>query len=162
MIVSRHWFGIVMLMMLAGGILLTFALMIFRASDDSAILLGLSSIILITVVAATAIIFTIARLIYFNNSLTLTRTGLYQQKQLAVFSNKNSYLGLANIEDVTVTQRGIFQTFLDFGTLTIETAGEQNNFQFQFCPQPNYCAEVIRQTRDQYLEANPTVADKVN
>jgi len=40
---------------------------------------------------------------------------------------------------------------MNYGTLKIETAGEQTNFSFTFCPNPNHCAKVILDAREKML-----------
>jgi hypothetical protein len=41
-----------------------------------------------------------------------------------------------------------------FGELKIETAGEQSNFHFTYCPNPGYYAKVILNAREQILGQN--------
>jgi hypothetical protein len=46
------------------------------------------------------------------------------------------------------------QTIFNYGTLTVETAGEMRNFVFPYCPNPNKYA-------DQILDARQAYADKL-
>jgi hypothetical protein len=56
-----------------------------------------------------------------------------------------------NVEDVTTVQNGFFPTFFNYGTLKVETAGEQVNFVFTFCPNPGYFANIILNCREKVL-----------
>ena len=58
---------------------------------------------------------------------------------------------MVNVEDVTSIQKGMFATMLGYGVLKIETAGEQANFEYTFCPRSNYYAKVILNAREKVL-----------
>ena len=105
--------------------------------------------------------YAIVGLIYFSNQLRLGQTTISQTTRTAFFTWRVSQLGLANIEDVTVEQQGFFANFFHFGNLLIETAGEQHNFEFRWCPQPRRCAQIILDTRDSYLDDHSEAANKV-
>jgi len=46
---------------------------------------------------------------------------------------------------VMMEQKGIFSTVVDFGTVHVQTAGEQETVDFQQVPNPHYVArELIR------------------
>ena len=48
---------------------------------------------------------------------------------------------------------GLFAHAFDYGTLNIETAGEQENFMFKYCPKPEECARTLMSLREEYLKA---------
>lgn len=89
--------------------------------------------------------------IYRGNQLIVTDSNVTQVLQVGLFRRKVSELSMHNVEDVTAEQHGILQTFLNYGTLTIETAGEQNNFIFIYCPNPNAYAKAILDARQLYF-----------
>ena len=80
---------------------------------------------------------------YFQNLLVLTNQSIIQRLQFTPFSSNISQLDLSNIEDVTLKQNGFFPTILNFGTLIVETAGEQANFVFKFARLPKQAAKAI-------------------
>jgi hypothetical protein len=43
----------------------------------------------------------------------------------------------------------------NYGTLRVETAGEQSNFNFIYCPRPNAVAKLILEARERYVEHPP-------
>lgn len=99
-----------------------------------------------------AVIFLILAVrIYRGNQLIITDSNVTQVLQVGLFNRKVSELSMHNVEDVTAKQHGILQTFLNFGTLNIETAGEQNNFTFVYCPNPNAYAKAILDSRQLYF-----------
>ena len=109
--------------------------------------------ILILITAVFAVIFlTLAARIYRANQLIVTDENVTQVLQIGLFRRKISELSMHNVEDVTADQHGIMQTFLNYGTLTIETAGEQNNFTFIYCPNPNAYAKAILDARQLYMQ----------
>ena len=166
MVVRRHWFGFFNLVAAALGLLALLGLIIVFFPLSGGSVLDQQSIWLIILVGL-MFIFMLAGLflamwhIYFSNQLILTHGMVSQKVQMAIFKDKQSQLGLANIEDVTSARSGFFQTTLGFGTLTIETAGEQNNFQFRYCPHPERCAKIIMEVRSGFLADNPDVVSKL-
>lgn len=162
MVVRRHWFGFFALVATASGLLLLFGLLVLLVPLGTSDILGqLTLWLLLPFLPALLGLFWAMWHIYFSNQLILTHDMVSQKVQLAIFKDKQSQLGLANIEDVTAVRSGVFQTLMDFGTLTIETAGEQNNFQFRYCPQPDRCVKIIMEVRADFLTDNPDVIAKL-
>ena len=93
--------------------------------------------------------------VYYDNTLKVTEINIQQVTRKALFSGKRSVLGLANVEDVTIIRKCILCYLLDYGTLNIETAGEQDNFLFPYCPKPDQHVKLLMQARERYLQDNP-------
>ena len=99
-----------------------------------------------------ALIFVVlATRIYKGNQLIVSDKNVTQVLQIGLFDRKVSELSMANIEDVTAQQKGILPTAFNYGTLKIETAGEQNNFIFVYAPNPNAVAKAILDARLDFL-----------
>jgi membrane protein YdbS with pleckstrin-like domain len=96
----------------------------------------------------------IATYIYRQSKLIVTDQNLVQILQGGLFSRKISRLSVSNVEDVSADQHGFLPTIFNYGTLTVETAGEMKNFVFPYCPNPNKYA-------DQILDARQAYADKL-
>lgn len=90
--------------------------------------------------------------IYNQSRLTVTDKNIVQVLQKTLVQRKVSHLSLANVEDVTTDQKGLFAGTFNFGTIRIETAGEQANFNFPMCPQPNRVARIILDAKDEFLQ----------
>lgn len=82
------------------------------------------------------IITAVAAFIYSQNVLLVTSEKIAQQLYLSLFSKKISQLSIADVQDSTVIQNGIFPHLFNYGTVIIETAGEQRNYNFTFAPSP--------------------------
>ena len=91
--------------------------------------------------------------VYNQSGLTVTNKNVIQIQKKSIYERKVSHISLANIEDVTSEQRGVFSTMFNFGTLKIETAGEQANFIFPLCPHPNRVARIILDAKDDFIQA---------
>lgn len=95
--------------------------------------------------------------VYLGNTLTLTTESIMQHLQLTPFATKISQLGLDDIEDVTVTQPGFISSLLNYGTLTIETAGEQQNFIFKFAHNPSLISRAVIAAKEDLEDKNSRV-----
>lgn len=93
----------------------------------------------------------LAAKVYNGNQLIVSDSNITQVLQIGIFNRKISELGMGNIEDVTAQQSGIFPTLLNYGTLKVETAGEQNNFVFVYCPNPNAYAKAMLDARQKFV-----------
>lgn len=92
----------------------------------------------------------IAAAIFMNNYLVITNENLIQMLQMSLFSRKVSQLSLAKIQDVTAKQNGFFPTVFKYGSIGIESAGEQSNFTFRFAEKPYESAKRIIDAGDRY------------
>lgn len=90
----------------------------------------------------------IAAYIYQHNVIIVTTDKIVQILYKNIVDRKVSQLSLGDLQDVTVDQSGIFARLFHYGTLVIETAGEQNNFSFSYAPYPYDCAKDIVGSRE--------------
>jgi hypothetical protein len=63
--------------------------------------------------------------------------------QRTLFHRRVSELALYNIQDVTSETKGPLATFLGYGTIVVETAGEQEHFVFPNLPRPEVTAKQM-------------------
>jgi uncharacterized membrane protein YdbT with pleckstrin-like domain len=94
----------------------------------------------------------IATYIYRQSMLLVTDMNLVQILQKGLFVRKVSRLSMSNVEDVTAEQKGILPTIFNYGTLTVQTAGEMENFVFPYCPNPNKYADRILDARQAFVD----------
>ena len=94
--------------------------------------------------------------IYRQSKFTITDESLVQIVQATLFNRKVARLSMSNVEDVSVHQKGVLQTLFGYGTLTVQTAGEEDNFIFKLCPTPNKYAEIILDARQAYAQKHPS------
>jgi hypothetical protein len=82
----------------------------------------------------------------------LTEEAVLQILQPSLFANKISQLNLAHIADVSVRQ-DFFGTIFGYGKITIETPGEQNNYEFTILPNPQDIARHIIEAHENFQAA---------
>lgn len=155
--ISRHWFGLVLIYLqviigiIAGGALIFLLLSGVMGDNlsqqaDTLIMAGV-----VMALAVAILILLVATQIYRQNKLIISDKNITQVLQRGLFSRQVSELSMANVEDVTADQQGILAHIFGYGTLKIETAGEQNNFNFIYCPNPDYYGKAILDARQQFL-----------
>ncbi len=94
----------------------------------------------------------IAAMIYRNNVIYVTTEKIAQVLYLSLFNRKVSQLSIGDVQDATVTQNGVFPRIFKYGTLVIETAGEQQNYTFTYVPNPYQTARVIVGAHEENLK----------
>ena len=92
---------------------------------------------------------------YRSNQLVVTNENIIQVLQFSLFNRQVSQLNLAKIQDVSVDQAGLIQLYFNFGTISIETAGEAYNFNFPFAEDPNKIAKIIIEAHEDYVRRHP-------
>lgn len=158
-VIRRHPIGIIgiyaeMVVGIVGVItLVLLAIFVFFASLSSGSK-GLIAAGALFVVAFLVVILLISTYVYRQCRLIVSDQSVVQVLQKALFNRKISRLSMSNVEDVNVMQNGILPTMLNYGTLTIQTAGEVDNFIFTFCPKPNDYANQILEARQRYAQAH--------
>lgn len=85
----------------------------------------------------------IAGWVYQRSCLILTSEKLIQIYQKSLFNREVSQLSIGDVQDTNVDQMGILSRIFHFGTIVIETAGEQHNFQFNYAPYPHEHSKEI-------------------
>ena len=155
--IRRHPFGIIALyLQYFVVIMVSLLLFLFLApsvsEDISGNMMTVIAGITALAVAIIVLLLLIATYVYRESRLKVTSKNLTQVMQIGLFNRKTSKLSMASVEDVTASQKGIFATIFNFGTLTIETAGEQQNFIFPFCPNPNHYAREILAARERFIQ----------
>lgn len=157
-VVRRHPIGIVGIYaeMLVGifGVIALVLLAIFSffktlSGSDK----GLIGALAIFVVGFMVILLVISTVVYHRCRLIVSDKSVIQVLQKALFNRKISRLSMSNVEDVNVEQQGILPSMFNYGTLTIQTAGEEDNFVFPFCPDPDNYANRILEARQQFVRA---------
>lgn len=94
----------------------------------------------------------ITSILYKNNVIYITNEKIAQLRYLSLFNRKISQLSIGDVQDVSVQQRGIFAHWFNYGTLVIETAGEQQNYLFSYVPRPYEVSQVIVGAHEENLK----------
>ena len=92
----------------------------------------------------------VAEYVYMKNELIITNENIIQILQFSIFNQQVSQLNLSKIQDVSTDQAGVLPTIFNYGTITIETAGEAANFVFKYTRDPHVCAKRIIEAHENY------------
>jgi uncharacterized membrane protein YdbT with pleckstrin-like domain len=154
--IRRHFFGLflryietILAIGLSLGLIIYLTPSVFGESSAAQSAVVLLSLV---VIFLGAIFLVFVTKIYNANRLIITDIHITQVLQVGLFNKKVSELTMENVEDVTAEKHGIFSTIFDYGTLKVETAGEQNNFVFIYCPNPNAYAKALQDARAAYFK----------
>ncbi len=99
-------------------------------------------------VVATAI----SAYLYKASVVLLTSEKIVQILYVSLFNRKISQLSIGDVQDVTVKQTGILAHLFKYGTIIIETAGEQQNYTFTFAPDPYEASKQIVGSHERNLQ----------
>lgn len=113
---------------------------------------ALSAIIILGAALLVLILFT-ATYVYKQSRLLITNKSLVQIMQKTLFNRRVARLSMSNVEDVNAEERGILSSFFNYGTLTVQTAGTEDNFIFTLCPNPNRIADQVIEARQRYAQS---------
>lgn len=156
-VIKRHPFGIVKMYvtvivgLVFAGILLAMILPGIIPRDENEAIYSVIAILAVTIVGLMVFILFVATIIYFRSKIVVTDKTITQTIQNGLFNRKISQLAVTNIEDVTAQKNGFFPTIFNYGKLLVETAGEQENFHFDYCPNADHYAKLILDARQQYI-----------
>lgn len=89
---------------------------------------------------------------YTKNVIFVTTDKIAQVKYSGLIHRKISQLGIGDVQDVTVNQNTITSRIFNYGTLVIETAGEQNNYTFTYVPKPYKESKAIIWAREENVK----------
>lgn len=151
----QHPFGIITVYLLClMGLVGSFLLITVFLPDyfgTSAQVYSIIALLSVVVGIFLVVAMVVASYVYRQSRLTVTSKNVIQVLQGGVFTRKISQISLANVEDVTSQQTGVLAQVFGFGTVKVETAGEQANFVFNYAPQPARIAKIILNAKDDFL-----------
>jgi ABC-type multidrug transport system fused ATPase/permease subunit len=120
----------------------------FDLTNAKVILASLGGLLTVLAIIGTAI----GAYLYQSNVVLVTSEKLAQVLYRTIFDRKISQLSIGDVQDVTVTQVGIFARIFNYGTLVVETAGEQQNYTFTYTPNPYIAAKAIVEAHEENLK----------
>jgi len=87
---------------------------------------------------------------YYLDIWLVTDQKLISVDQAGIFSRQISTVQLNKVQDVTVEVRGIIATFLKYGDVKIQTAGEEREFIIHKVANPSHVELVINRAIEEY------------
>ena len=107
--------------------------------NDFALFTGVYSLVLLIAWMMFFVIWTS----YYLDVLIITDKRVVDIDQKGFFSREVATLSLDKIQDITTTVSGILATFMDFGTVKIQTAGESKEFIIRDVPEPAKIKSIV-------------------
>lgn len=147
LVVRQHWavfipfFLKVVIALLVPALILTY-------QDDLGISISPDDIIFITGIVYLWIMILITYSVitfykwFFTVNIVTTRR-IVDIDFNSIFYHKFSEAALSSVEDVSHTPIGIWATIFDYGTVNIQTAAEQREFEFQNVPRPRDIQDTL-------------------
>lgn len=89
--------------------------------------------------------------IWRRNKVVITNQHIVDVDQIGLFNRKVSTLRLGEIQDLSADVHGPMQTIFQYGTMMIQTAGERENFTFDYVPHPYELEHYILEIRQNFL-----------
>lgn len=80
---------------------------------------------------------------YFLNAWVLTNQRIVNIKQRGYFNREVSSLFLSRVQDVTTNVTGVLYSLLGIGNITVQTAGEEEEFHMKGIPRPEQMRDII-------------------
>ncbi len=87
-----------------------------------------------------------------QEKLVLTDEAVFQVLQPSLFSSKISQVSLERIADVTIRQ-DFLGNLMGYGKISIETPGEQDNYEYVYMPTPHNAAKQIIEAHENFTAA---------
>lgn len=109
-------------------------------------LIGTFGAVLISILVA--IMAYAATVVYSKSRMILTNQKLVYIRYHSLFSRDVSQLNIGEVQDVSVTQHSIWDRLFKMGNITVETAGEQNNYIFTHVSDPHKFAHLTIQAHE--------------
>lgn len=154
--VRKHWFGLFLIYLFGTSVTLfslVAAVGVAAAQSRDIDAVRMPILLLSLVLALASTVFTaIGAYLYKSNVILVTNEKLAQLLAYGIFQRKISQLSIGDVQDVTVRQHGILAHAFNYGTIVIETAGEQANYTFSFAPDPYGAAKAIVNAHEENLK----------
>lgn len=161
LVVRRHWFDILkqftvvfaMVALLVGSFFifpLFFPTLAAREEDSIKALFLFAENIFAMMIWIT---FFLIWIDYYFDVWIVTNLRVVNVEQRGLFSRNVSELELERVQDVTTEVRGVIPTFLNYGDVFVQTAGERERFQFRQVPDPYYIKDMVMKLQDKQEKA---------
>lgn len=156
LLLRKHWFTYVAFLAIAAVMSLPLTGLFVYWSISPDIFVDLTADIAI-VAASAYLLFIIALLLYgfidyYLDVYIVTNERIVSVEQDGFFKRKISELYLSNVQDVNAQVVGPFATFINYGDILIQTAGERPNFIFKSIPRPYRISKIIVDLHEAILE----------
>lgn len=91
---------------------------------------------------------------YLLTTWILTDHRIIANIQTGLFRRNHVEIDISRIQDVSVSVEGLYETFLDYGNIEVQTAGAEKKFLLKNVPHPSYYKDKIMQAFDDYRKVH--------
>jgi len=155
--IRRHWLSFLPWIIFI-GLMIIIPIIMFTSLRDVIVqsfsgpgkiylIVGFSSYLLI----AFAVYLT-AWISFYLNVVIITPEHLVDIRQSGLFNRRVSEQSLLRVQDVSAHMSGLFQTFFNYGSVNVETAGEAPNFAMPSIPNPSKVANTILKLHEELVQ----------
>ncbi|MEI7818685.1 MAG: PH domain-containing protein [bacterium] len=100
--------------------------------------------------------------IWRQNMMVLTNENVVDIDQSGLFQKRISTLRLSRVQDISVKVKGPIQTIFRYGTVTIQSAGENKLFEFDYVPDPYEVKSYMVKLFEEFVDHKPQEGDGVS
>lgn len=93
--------------------------------------------------------------VYTSNRFYLTNESVIQEIQTTLFARNEQTVSLANIEDASYDQKGIFQQMLNYGSIRLSTEGDETTYHFTYVASPKKHVAVLNDAVEAFKNGRP-------
>ena len=157
LVVRQHWFvfflhllawGLFAVILLAADYIITHYFSELREEPIAPVVNLIETLYLMFLILALLIMW----VLYYLNVNIITNERVVDITQQSLLHHTVSELHLNRIQDVTAEVHGFFETFLDYGNVHLQTAGETERFVFNNVGNP---AKISKMILDLYEQLPP-------
>lgn len=153
-VLHRHWFNILshfsaILLMLVFLIVSYFLTSYFFNDFTGQSIVNLTAFVRNLLFLFLWLLFFVIWIDYYFDVWIVTNERIINIEQKGLFTRVVSELELEKIQDVTTDVRGVIPTFLNYGNLLIQTAGERERFIFRNIPDPYAVKDLIMKLQNE-------------
>ena len=162
--VNHHWIELFSLASVSGvmvflALIITYGYARYKELFPSTLGGPLVFLLVILFLIIAVLVLVVGIWVYNRNFILITNKHIVQMEQKGLFTSQVDQVSLGRVQDVTGTRAGMLATMLNFGTVSVQSAGEQRQFVFHNVEDPQQLADYILELHEQYLERNPNSAD---
>lgn len=101
----------------------------------------------------------IAVYVYLNNRFFLTNESVVQEIQTTLLAHHEQTVSLANIEDASYQQTGVFQMMFNYGSIRLSTEGDETTYRFYYVSNPKQQIAILNNAVEAFKNGRPVTGD---
>lgn len=147
LVIHKHWFvmarvlAVFFVLIIIPPIVLTF-LPTATAQFDARVVESLTNLFLALYIMILLVFLFLLWMDYYLDMWIITTGRIIDVEQKGLFDREISEIPLQHVQDVTIEVRGLVETFLKFGRIRIQTAGERE-FTIEYAPRLYEAKDII-------------------